>query len=228
MPANNMSEDQIIIMHLSKGGVADGMTVESGFRGCLQDARRMTGRDIETGDKLSGERQGSWLGAIGYMTLLDQIGSCFKPKSTKRVGAPNTIERALLYFSALSQAERQAIYALRCAFTHDYSLYNINKVRPQYAHQFAVEEGANRPVVILPQQQWDGDPAHRNQANQTTVNLEALGDLVEGICQKLFSLAQNQKLELVLKGGAEELLDRYWFAYPEDLSALASASNEGS
>jgi hypothetical protein len=125
----------------------------------------------------------------------------------------NTIEKALSYFSNLGEAERTAFYTLRCAFAHDYSLYNINNSRSQYTHQFAVGQGTNRPIVTLPQQPWDGKPDNRKPTNQTTVNLEAFCDLVEEICQQLFSLAQNQGLEVVLAGGSDELLQRYSISY---------------
>ncbi|MDQ3848433.1 MAG: hypothetical protein M3261_05710 [Thermoproteota archaeon] len=184
-----------------------GIKVFSGFALGLQEVRQATGREPATGEKRNYANYGSWLGAVGYMALLDQIGSCFKPKVTPLV-AGNTIEKALTYFSNLSSDERCALYALRCAFAHDYSLYNINPRNPRYTHQFAVKVGPG-PVITLPTQSWDGDYSHKTTENQTVVNLEAFGDLVEDICLKIFDLANRKELTVVLPGGSDELVQRY-------------------
>jgi hypothetical protein len=73
------------------------------------------------------QRAGCWLGALGYMVMLDQIGECFRPTDADSPGAgtPDFI-KALTYFAdEVRDPERQALYALRCCFAHDYSLVNI-------------------------------------------------------------------------------------------------------
>ena len=209
-----MQADKAIKMHLSLFTQADkNMTLFSGFIAALRDARKFTARDQETGQKISGQSfgdLGSWLGAIGYIVLLDQIGSCFKPISAATV-SENTITKALKYFSTLPEKEIDAIYALRCAFAHDYSLYNINRSKPSLTHHFKVHQSPTFPLVKLPQQQWDGDYTNMNDRNKTTINLEALGDLVETICAQLFALASQNDLEVTLIGGTDELLQRYSF-----------------
>lgn len=75
-----MTDNETIYKHLHY--IANEMPV-SAFCAALRDARKFTGRNLDTGGKLSEPScgdHGSWLGAIGYMTLIDQIGSCFKPK----------------------------------------------------------------------------------------------------------------------------------------------------
>src|SRR5688572_9476979 len=97
----------------------------SGYVAGLRDARTITRRNAQTGEKLSAEHfgnPGSWLGAIGYMTILDQIGDCFKPSDKATIDERNTIKKALMYFTELNSLEIDAIYALRNAFSHDYSL----------------------------------------------------------------------------------------------------------
>lgn len=153
---------------------------------------------------------GSWLGALGYLALLDQIGKCFKPRDVALI-FDNAISRALKYFTTLTDEEVDAIYALRNAFAHDYSLYNINHNRPSYTHNFTVIQSPARPLVTLPQDIWDGNLATRSNNNITWVNLEALGDTVEQICARLLDLANNDQLEVTLQGGPDELLQRYTF-----------------
>ena len=197
-----------INMHLFYTKPNNGVHIFSGFAAALRDAREATGRKPANGVKTNQDKIGSWLGAIGYLCLLDQIGSCFRPSNANRVNG-NSIKKALKYFTDLSEKEINAIYALRCAFAHDFSLYNINHRKPELTHQFAVGIGGSMTTVILPKEQWDGDYSNRTPENKTIINLEALGDLIEGVCVKLFNLAKQDELEIELEGGSDELLNRY-------------------
>jgi hypothetical protein len=177
-PSNLMTEEEAIQRHLTFVPSASRNQPFSGFVAALRDARQATKRDPDSGAKIPTANHGSWLGAMGYMALLDQIGSCFKPRE-ESVQQGNTIRTALKYFSNLSDDEIDALYALRCAFAHDYSLYNIpSNRRRSLQHQFAVGVGAG-PIVSFPKMPWDGDYNNKTAENETVINLEAFGDLVE-------------------------------------------------
>ena len=199
--------EEAIKIHLSKHPPREGIHIFSGFTAALRDARTVTGRD-ELGRKFDHTKHGCWLGAIGYMALLDQIGTCFKPKQ-KSYEHGNSIRKALRYFSNLSDDDIDALYALRCGFAHDFSLHNINRRKPSLTHRFRVGVGASTDIVSLPRVRWDGNYESKNQDDFTTINLEAFGDLVESICQRLLALTNNDQLEVVLPGGSDELLRRY-------------------
>jgi len=178
--------------------------------GALKDSRKMTGRNILNGMKDNSNKfghLGSWLGAMGYITILDQIGKCYRPKNVKPIKKTSAIIKTLRYFSDLSLSEINAIYALRNAFFHDFSLVNIDN--PKYIHRFIVDNHSTNPLVILPIEKWDGVYEHRNRNNVTYINLQSLGDLVEDIYKKLLELNSENKLNIELKGGANELLMRY-------------------
>jgi hypothetical protein len=66
----------------------------------------------------------------------------------------------------------------------------------------------------MPRLRWDGDYNNRHPENQTRVNLQAFGDLVEGVCSRLVTLAQKKELEICLGGGSDELVQRYMVCYP--------------
>lgn len=190
---------------------ADGVTVESGFRHALNEARVATGRDPDKGSKTNPQLHGSWIGAIGYFTLLDQISDCFRPKGVAS-SQYKDLRTALEHFTPLDAPKRDALYALRNAFTHDYSLYNIGK--PPLTHHFSVTRGAAiGAVVILPKTAWDGDYMNRVPDNQTTVNLAVFGDLVEDVVATILSLHTAGNLEIALKDGSDELVCRYLFRY---------------
>jgi hypothetical protein len=207
MTKNHLPTKQAIEFHLTNHSPADGIHTFSGFVAALRDARTATGRD-EFGKKVDHTKFGCWLGAIGYMALLDQIGTCFKPKQ-KSYENGNSIRKALKYFSNLSDDEIEALYALRCCFAHDFSLHNINKEKPSRTHRFRVGVGASTHIITLPSARWDGDYKSKSLDDFTAINLEAFGDLVESICHQLLTLASSDELEIVLSGGSDELLHRY-------------------
>jgi len=203
-----MDKKMAIDLHLFECPSFGEWRVASALVRALGNVRKETGRD-GNGDKVAGQGHGSWLGAIGYMAILDQVGKCFKPRNRVPLYNLNSIQKALRYFTRLGHPKINAIYALRCAFTHDYSLYNQNKKDPSLQHRFTVTQGTKPPLVKLPKVPWDGDILNRKHPNQTVINLEKFGDLVEDIYRRLISLHEHQKLEISLKGDADELIQRY-------------------
>ncbi len=218
MPSHLMPEKNAIALHLSDSPPVDfpngrKLKIISGFAACLKDTRISTGRDPQSGLVVDPQKTGSWLGSIGYMVLLDQIGSCFKPKNVPMV-LGNSIFRALSHFTKLNTTEKQIIYALRCALAHDYSLYNIKKGEPRLTHNFALTK-LSGILIRMPEAQWDGNYLNRTTDNRTVVDLQELGDLVENICRCLFELAKRDELEIILSNGSDELIQRYTFQYFE-------------
>ena len=96
----------------------------STFSAVVRDARQMTGRNLTTGIVEDESQAGSWLGALGYLVMLDQVGQCFRPTPLPREAPhPANVAKALTYFAPkLGDDEILALYALRCAFVHDYGL----------------------------------------------------------------------------------------------------------
>jgi hypothetical protein len=213
MSTDLMSEIEALKLHFAGLTKTQEFTFFSGFSGALRDARKFTRRNQDNGVKLNGENLGdlgSWLGTIGYLALLDQIGKCFKPKSARHI-AGNSITKALKYFTKLPDKDIDAIYALRCGFAHDFSLFNVNQKNPSLTHFFLVHKGVDGPLVQLPQVQWDGNHLNRTGKNMTIVNLELLGDMVEEIVKNLTQIADSGGLEVTLPGGSDELIRRYSF-----------------
>jgi len=210
-----INETQAIDSHLNdrppiRLSSGEKIKVTSSFYACLSDTRKFTGRNSK-GAVVDFDRCRSWLGNVGYLILLDQIGSCFKDRSKPAVNGAS-VQKALSYFSSLSPDEIDAIYALRCALAHDYSLVNKNENKQSLQHQFALTGGTNT-LLVKPLQTWDGDLLNRTQNNQTVIDVKELGDLSENIYKKLLTLASNNMLEIILPGGKDELIMRYTFAY---------------
>ncbi len=188
----------------------DGYIYESSLVLALKKSRIITARDENTGIPDPNAKCGStgnWIGAMGYITILDQIGDCYHPSTkTKITSNISGIKKALSYYTSFTSQEINAIYALRNAFFHDFSLLNMY---PGYFHRFKVDDHPTKPVVILPAQPWNGQINSFNNNNETYINLKKLGDLGEEIYKNLISFNSQGQLILDLPGGTAELLARY-------------------
>ncbi len=204
-------------LNLNSETDSNGLVTESSLGHALRNIRLITGRNQDTGIALPHGYLGNWIGAIGYLTILDQIGKCYRPLSKSKITPANmpSIQKALVYFTNLIEDERIAIYALRNAFHHDFSLLNRDeqKKRAKYIHHFIVDATPTSPLIKIPTTKWDGKIENLNQENHTYVNLQAFGDLVEKIYKTLLELESKNELSLELDGGESELQARYLFCH---------------
>jgi hypothetical protein len=191
-----------------------GAQYKSSLIALLTDARGATGRDLDTGSVVNPEHTRSWLGATGYLILLDQVGTCFR-QAGMNVAADNPIARALKQFSQVTDdACVDAIYALRHALAHDYALFNANSKHPSRQHAFNFTADGHTPLVVLPQRAWGGsyDASVPVPPEETTlVNLRALGDLGEEVVANLRQLHGRQGLDITM--GVAEFMVRYGLYY---------------
>lgn len=190
----------------------------------LKDCRTFTKRAINTGaydPKIEYGHEGNWVAAIGYFTILDQIGSCYKPKyEPNPPGNTNSIKFAIekFGFDLLDNNDRKlnSLIALRNAFTHDFNLLNIPRdpsKKNLQQHKFSVTaDTENIWIVKLPQQLWDGDIEGKNFnkiSDSTFVNLFGIGNLVESIYQRINNLIKNDAVDLQIP--SLRLINKYTF-----------------
>jgi hypothetical protein len=179
--------------------------IQSTLAALLGECRSVTNRDA-VGEVLPRAHAGSWLGAIGYLSLLDQVGSAVRhrhPPSTP-AGA-TTVEQALADFGSCSGADATTLYALRCSLAHDYSLVNIGEARAAARrrtlhHVFTLTQGAPQ-LVQRPVHAWGG--TRPNTGGTTVVDVRRLGDLVEEVIRQVRVAYETRELELNLNGGAK-------------------------
>ena len=191
----------------------------------LKACRQATKRDPITGihnTKLSCGYEGNWLGCIGYFTVLDQMGSCFRPKGTAPIKkTENRIEYAIRNFAyALIENDNgklQAIKSLRNAFTHDFNLLNIPKSDSKTAleqHRFTVTIDTSNPlwIVKLPETRWDGNIEFKNFSSTndvTTINLFGIAELTETVYKSICKLCDDDKIETDIS--IKSLINKYSF-----------------
>lgn len=191
-----------------------GLQYKSSLIALLTDARGATGRDLDTGLVVSPDHTRSWLGATGYLILLDQVGTCFRQIGVS-VAADNPIAHALKQFSHMTDdAHVDVIYALRHALAHDYALFNANSKHLSRQHAFNFTADDHTPLVVLPQRAWNGsyDVNTLIAPEQTTVvNLRALGDLCEEVVANLRRLHERERLDITMD--LAEFMVRYGLYY---------------
>lgn len=186
----------------------------------LKDARLIAGRDIYTGDKKKNYvkntqsflYEGSLIGIIGYIIILEIIGEVFErnDKSIKR--KKNNITNALKRFSNLRSKDIYVLIALRNSLAHNYGLANIPKHNKEYntkRHKFTLVYSKESELIEYPSSKWDGDFFDNSDDTETKIGIIALAELVESVINQVKSLNDVQKIELALKGGFQELKKRF-------------------
>ena len=182
----------------------------STLNAALRDARVTCGRDADSGKSLSEKPKALWAGTLVYFALLDQIGDTLRPALGRDIRGEASIERALRQFGpGTTLRQRQALYALRNAFAHEFGLVNVNTRRPEYTFVFAVDDDPSAPLIRWPARRWDGDLSNASVRTRTLVSLPAFGDLCERVV--LSVRQQSSSVRLRSRVPVDELQRRFAF-----------------
>ena len=198
-------------------------TIVAGLRDCRAYTKREVSSGVYNPSTPHGD-EGNWLAAIGYFTVLDQIGSCYRQITIPEpLGAINSIKFAIECFGydliSNDSRELSALIALRNAFTHDFNLLNIPLPRlvNVQQHKFTVvADTTNSWIVTLPTRPWDGNIDGKDfydTSDSTFVNLFGFGNLVEIIFSRIVSLTNNNQVDLRLP--LLRLINKYTFVTSE-------------
>jgi hypothetical protein len=172
---------------------------------------------LDTGEVEHPEHVVTWLGAIGYLAFLDQVGTALKRKRAgSQAKGSKSIQRCLRDFAprGLTERDLQALYALRCSLAHDYSLFNPGG-RRDLRFRFALHAERGARLLVHARRRWSGSfTASQPQSTETLVNLWALGDLAEACHQSVQDCWRAGRL--TARVTPSELLVRYGFAFRQD------------
>ncbi|OOC08522.1 hypothetical protein B0293_00995 [Amycolatopsis azurea DSM 43854] len=152
-----------------------------------------------------------WLGATAYLVLLDQVGKTFTLIDFSIDQTRPAIHQALTCFTSLDSASIEALYALRCSLAHDYSLASPSG-HPERTHLFRLAHDEHTPLISFPQEQWPIDYSVI-QGHETLVNLRKIGDLVEGVVDRLRREHASDRLRLYPRLSIVEFETRYGLYY---------------
>lgn len=189
----------------------------------LDDARKITGRNIQSGIKGMNILKGkgtflnphSFIGIINYLLILDMTGKVFK---TTRIitdfnhNKDNNIYKALKQFSFnLNDKDIDTIIALRNCLAHNYGLINISshKEIATKQHKFILTHKETVKLIEYPLGVWMGDFSDKSGSSGTKISHEKLIDLVESVYENIRNEFDNGSLLLNLDGGVEELKARF-------------------
>jgi hypothetical protein len=185
----------------------------------LRDARGASLRDPTSGkpvDEVNHSR--NWLGAVGYMIIIDQLGSALRPDSETDVTPvrrrASSFERCLRRFTHSSPQTISALYGLRCALAHDYGLINPppDGADPSPQHRLFLLNPDEPALVTSPIRAWDGklDPTP-GPDRATSVNPRQFANEVEDLVASLRESPPGA-LRIALQGGVRELRLRFFFS----------------
>jgi hypothetical protein len=197
---------------------------ESTMHAALRDARSVNQRDWRTGAVTVEDGGVSWMGALVYFALLDQLGKAVRSKVRPAPSKEPALQRTLASFAPERWAmddldRREAMYAVRNAFAHDYALVNVppdhmtNKPRTMF-----VFHGASEGDVLRTPKgdaaEWNNEwTAEDIAGSETWVSLRLLGDMVEDVAAEVRRLNAEDELEIALDGGAAEMGLRYFLNF---------------
>lgn len=197
---------------------------ESSFSAALRDARGATGRGPD-GKVVEPERSASWLGAMGYLAFLDQVGTAVRSVDFQRPAGDRqpALRRALAQFapSWVTEEHGLVLWALRNSLAHDYSLFSQHRDRSgqlvvdssrHFAFSFDVE---GDELIQRAEAQWSGvlHPDELPIECRTVVSLRQLGDLAERVRARVVEEHACGRLRIALDGGADEMNVRYRFRF---------------
>ena len=175
------------------------LKIRSSLEASLGDCRSVTNRD-SNGNVCPGAHAGMWLGAIGYLALLDQIGGAVVNVRAGRQPSYNSgVERALAHFTSVTDDDAVCIYALRNSLAHDFRLVNLppSKVgaarRKKLTQLFTLTQGSSS-LITRPKRAWT--PRQPNCGEATIVDVRLLGDLVEQTVREVRRVHEAGNLRL--------------------------------
>ena len=201
----------------------------------LENARRLSGRDKDTGKNREActyeNNNGEISKSIGYIPELYE--SCLNPNNSfgtedTLIGGlihylilldlignvfcskQGTIREALKKYSPISdEKEQDAIYALRCCLAHNYGLINKNKKNQRLQHKFTLLLNGAEKMIKFPTTSWKGDYTNKDEAMSTQIDVNKLIDAIEKTYQKIKKMAENEELPLCDEIEETELLARF-------------------
>jgi hypothetical protein len=202
---------------------------ESTLHAALRDCRRAQNCDDWTGYLARGEEADHFLGAVGYLCLIDQVGSAIGlgggRYETGGLATKKAPYRALYDSTDLSAEVIEAMYGLRCSLAHDYSLVNKHW-RPERQHLYIFSGGSDLVQLPSPTRRWDGEWVEDSSERQPTpFNMRRIGDVAEHVVSVARQRHEAGEVRVLCAGGVAEMEMRYFLSH-FDYSVLRPPSSE--
>jgi len=148
------------------------------------------------------------------LILLEQIGKSLRPSGRRaKLKKEKPLETALRHFAGSSTTvqQRKVLYALRCAFAHEYGLFNRGYDREKvYRRVFRLDDNPLAPLIKWPARPWSGDYKLANSTASTTVGIVAVGNICEEVVKSVRVHSMRGELRGIIP--IRELQKRFGFS----------------
>lgn len=207
---------------------AKSLEIETNRYSCLiialNDARKISGRDISNGNITNNILENgqsflnpySFIGVVNYLLILELIGEIFRLK-TFTTNKKNCIYKALKQFSnSLTDKDIDTIIALRNSLAHNYGLINIPADPKEYTtklHKFIVINSTTNNLIRYPIKLWNKDYTDKSVDTSTQISVIQLQDLIETVYNNLVIEIEKDSVDLALANGLDELKSRFTIRY---------------
>lgn len=190
---SDASREAVLRLYLFLPLNIGGYNFRSSLEALLTDARGAGGRSLETGKVLDADHSRSFLSAMGYLALVDQMAALVEvPTARNWPERITAFERLLLWDGAVTNDEAAAVYALRCAVVHSYGLLNDPRGRSMsddrqraLLHMFRLSADGG-DLVRLGGRTFPTDVA-LGALPETCVDLQTLANTIEHLISDLRS-----------------------------------------
>jgi hypothetical protein len=207
---------------------ANSIEIETNRYSCLmialQDARKITGRDIINGninnDILENGQSFlnpySFIGVVNYLLILELIGEIFRLKKFTTNKKTNIYKTLKQFSTSLNDKDIDTIIALRNSLAHNYGLINIPYYKKEYStklHKFTLVNDNTTDLIKYPIQKWNLDYSDKSDDTSTQISVIKLQDLIESVYKNLIIEIENDTVELALDEKTNELKARFTIRY---------------
>lgn len=190
---------------------------ESTLHAALRDCRRAQNRDEWTGYLAPGEDADHFLGAVGYLCLIDQVSTAIGLRGgryeTGGLASEKAPYRALYDFTELPAEVIEAMYGLRCSLAHDYSLVNKHR-RQERQHLYIFFGGSELVQLPSADRRWDGEWVENFPEREATkFNMRRIGDVAEDVVSIARQRHEAGEVRVLCAGGVAEMEMRYFLSH---------------
>jgi hypothetical protein len=153
------------------------------------------------------------LPVMGMVAIIEQLGTAYKRTDIAEYpnGNQSAFKKALYYFydQDADNSLAKTLYGLRNGIVHNASFFSKGLGANQPNYIFTYSFTSNNVLTHAPVA-WDGNFNNISEDYFTEVNPEKLLALVEHCLQEAERLNRDGKLEIILPGGKNELIFRYF------------------
>ena len=207
----NASERAAIDRYLHENGPWGNVHAVSSFVAAVRDARRLAGRDVDTGKlrtDIEDAARTDFAAVFLHLAAIEQVGRVLRRTGARDRAARdnnNDLMHALrLWKPTIRASHADALRALRNALAHNFGLAALDERRARRGgtpppggwrhYLFAVGDAG--PLVVLPNRRWNGKYGDDRLGGVTHVNHLAVGDVVEDVVRALDDAQKRNELRL--------------------------------